>query len=160
MNTKRAIWSGLVTGLIIVLLDGVVNGVILASTFDDAYQTLGLTPDPVAVPVFWFVGGLLIGLAFTWLYALAVPRLGPGARAGTFIMLVVYVLVHLPIWSHAVDRVFPLGLLVVASGLELINWLVAAWLGVRLYRETPRADERDADDAHVGSRVAVERSSN
>jgi hypothetical protein len=81
-----------------------------------------------------FVTGLLI----VWLYAAMLPRLGTGLRTAGYAALVVW-LCH--VMFHVDWMLFGLmsvRMFTLAEGLALLQLLICAWVGSRLYGENSR----------------------
>jgi hypothetical protein len=142
MNHKRIVLGGLAGGLVMAVLDGVANGLVFGPQWNAAYAKLGLPTMSVGVPIFWTVFDLLAGVLIAWLAAAMRPRFGSATRAAVYAALVEWLVLHATLASHAVDGVFPAGLLATLAVPELISALVGGLIAARMYREldpVPRA---------------------
>ncbi|HVW25051.1 MAG TPA: hypothetical protein VHC69_06745 [Polyangiaceae bacterium] len=135
MNVKRIMLGGLAAGLVLDLLDGITNGVIFGSAWDAAYAALGLPARNPAIPAFWLSFDLGAGILIAWLYAAMRPRFGARQRTAVYAALVEWLVVHMTLYSHLADHVFPASLLLGTSACELLSAILAGLVAGRLYRE-------------------------
>jgi hypothetical protein len=146
INWTRVMIGGLSAGLVLNILDSIVNNVLLADQWAAAMQALGQTVEPttVALVVFWIMG-FLIGIFAVWLYAAIQPRYGAGPKVAVYAGLSVWFLVYL-ISSAApmVLGIFPVGLMVIVIAAGLVEVLAATLLGAWLYREEDVPEFRSA----------------
>jgi hypothetical protein len=138
MNTKRILLAGLVAGLVLGILDAITNGVIFGASWAAAYKALGLPAENIGVPVFWISFDFFAGRLIAWLYAAMRPRFGPGPRTAIYAALVEWLMLHLTMYSHIVDGVFPATVLIGTSIGELVSAIAAGLVAGALYRETER----------------------
>lgn len=137
INWNRLLLGGLVAGLIIDVVQWLLNGVLLGSEWRDAMQALGkpLEENPVR-SVFYVLLGLVYGMLAVWLYASIRPRYGAGPitalYAGTAVWLLGYCL---PTLTWMPMGLFPAGLVSVAMLIGLIEILAATETGAWLYQE-------------------------
>jgi hypothetical protein len=139
VNTGRMVAGGLVSGLIINVGEGIVNGAILGERWKEwAAKTAAINqpPSPGTGMMIWTVMGFVIGLLGLWLYAAIRPRYGPGPKTAFRVALSVWVtgwiltaLQNLALGSVPRDFVF-----VGAAG-GLIVSSVAMLAGCAIYRE-------------------------
>jgi hypothetical protein len=129
INTGRVVLGGIVAGVIINIVEGVMNGVILQSQWSEAAKAIG-RPAAVSIKqmVAFNVWGFAAGIVAVWLYAAMRPRFGAGARtamtAGAAVWLLAYAMADA---MMAFLHVFPLSLLVIATavGLLTISWITS-----------------------------------
>jgi hypothetical protein len=75
------------------------------------------------------------------------PRFGAGARTAVYAALVEWLILHLTMYSHLADHVFPATVLG-TSACELVSAILAGLLAGRLYQEeAPAALARSAQPA-------------
>jgi hypothetical protein len=135
MNAKRIVLGGLAAGLLMDVLDGVTNGVVFGAKWDAAYTALGLPTANPAIPAFWVTFDLFAGVLIAWLYAAMRPRFGPGAKTAIYAALVEWVLMHLTLYSHLADHVFPATVLLGTSACALVSAIGGGLLAGKLYAE-------------------------
>jgi hypothetical protein len=138
INWKRVILGGLVAGVIINVVEWVVNGVIFAGDWASVMKALNrssaFSPKQIAALNLW---GFLTGIATIWLYAAIRPRYGAGAKtavcAGAAMWFMNYALGGVfPVITH----MYPLGLATVTLLIGLAEAIVAGLAGAWLYKET------------------------
>ena len=135
MNGKRIVLGGLLAGFAMAVLDGITNAVIFGKAWKAAYQALGLPGENAAIPIFWISFDLFMGIVIAWLYAAMRPRFGAGARTAIYAAAIEWLLVHLTLYSHLVDGVFPRGALLGTSAGEAVAAVIAGLIAGKLYRE-------------------------
>lgn len=90
INVSRLLAMGLVTGIIVALVEDVANGVFLGAQWDAGLAGLGRTPlsfGDIALLNLW---ALVIGFAAAWIYVGFRPRFGPGPLTATCAALTVF----------------------------------------------------------------------
>ena len=136
------ILGGLVAGMLINVVEFLLNGVVLAKDWEGAILALGRSPiasSQLAVFFIWgfILWGFLIGIFAVWLYAAIRPRYGAGPKTALYVGSFVWVLGYLlpsvtpfllNLWPH---RISGIGLTV-----GLLEVLLATLIGARLYRES------------------------
>jgi hypothetical protein len=137
INLGRVILGGLVAGVIINVVDGVLNGVILQSQWSEAAKAIG-RPAAMSIKqiVAFNIWGFAAGILAVWLYAAMRPRFGAGPRtamtAGAALWLLAYAMSDA---MMAFLHVFPLGLLLIGTAVGLVEVLIATTAGAYFYRE-------------------------
>jgi hypothetical protein len=135
VNTKRILFAGLVAGVVMAVIDGFANAVVFGAAWREAYRALELPAENPAVPAYWVSFDLVCGVIIAWLYAAVRPRFGAGARTAIYVGLVQWVLVHLTLFSHLADGVFPAKPLLGAGAFELVAAIAGGLVAGRLYHE-------------------------
>ena len=141
VNWGRAILGGLLAGIVINVVEFVLNGVVLAKDWATAIAALGrpaIAGNQIAVFFVWsfILWGFLIGIFAVWLYAAIRPRYGPGPKtalcAGLFVWCLGYLLTSVtPILLNLYPRrIFAIGLSV-----GLVEVLLAILIGAWSYGE-------------------------
>ena len=146
INWTRLMIGGLSAGLVLNVLDSLVNNFLLADQWAAAMQALGKTAEPTAVAmVVFYILGFLIGIFAVWLYAAIQPRYGAGPRTAVYAGLSVWLFAYL-ISSVApmVLGILPPGLLGIMIAAGLVEVLAATLLGAWLYREEDVPEFRSA----------------
>ena len=137
INLGRVILGGLVAGVIINVVEGVMNGVILQPQWSAAAKAIGRSATMSTKQIVAFnVWGFAAGIIAVWLYAAMRPRFGAGPRtaitAGAAVWLLAYAMANA---MMAFLHLFPLGLLVTVTAVGLVEVLIAATAGAYFYRE-------------------------
>jgi hypothetical protein len=101
-----------------------------------ALARFDLPPLTWASMAFFAVNSLATGLALAWLYAVALPRLGGGARTAIIVAGVVWTLAYLfPLFSNVVYGFMPLKLTMIGGAWGLGEVLIASLIVSGIYRE-------------------------
>ena len=99
INLGRVILGGLVAGVIINVVEGVMNGVILQPQWSAAAKAIGRSATMSTKQIVAFnVWGFAAGIIAVWLYAAMRPRFGAGPRtaitAGAAVWLLAYAMAN------------------------------------------------------------------
>ena len=135
INWGRVLLGGIVAGVVIDLVDYVVNTYVWAQQNDALMKRLNIQLRPHAIPIF-LIEGLLLGIAAVWAYSVARPRYGAGPKTAVITALGVWFigsfLPDLDQWASGIlrSRTACEGTLV-----GLITIVVASLIGASLYRE-------------------------
>lgn len=139
INTGKVLTAGLAAGLVLNVIDFVSNTFILGNRMkaelDAVNPSLWMAMNDTK-NIAWFVAmDFALGVLLVWLYAAIRPRFGPGP--GTAIKAAVFAwIVASMMWLYF----YFMGLTSMTSYamgavLALVNFVVAAWVGGRLYAE-------------------------
>jgi hypothetical protein len=145
INWARVVLGGFVSGVVINVVEFVLNGVVLSKDWEAAMAALGrppMSPGQIAVLVAWsfVIWGLFVGIFSVWLYAAIRPRYGAGLKTALSAGFVVWSLGYvLGSAGPAVMNIFPLRLIFIGLAVGLVEVLVAIPLGAWLYKEQPVA---------------------
>jgi len=136
INVQRVILGGLLAGLVLNVFDFILFGVVLKADLDAAMTALGKSP-PGGSMIAWFVFlDFLFGIFLVWLYAAVRPRFGPGPRTAVIAGLAFWVLFGLlHALSEAPMGLFPRRLMVIAVSVGLVQMVLAALAGAKVYSE-------------------------
>jgi hypothetical protein len=137
MNTPRIFLAGLVSGLVMNVLDFITNVPLFGARWSAAYKALGLSESP-AIPLFWISFDFINGVLIAFMYAAMLPRFGPGPKNGLIAGALAWTFVHLALFSHLADGVFPADVLLYCGALELVSASVGGLIVSKLYREEER----------------------
>jgi hypothetical protein len=137
INTGKVAVAGLVAGLVINVVDYVVNVPILGKQWADATGALGIKLDQVNLQsaVGWIAMDLIAGFFTAWLYAAIRPRFGPGAGTGLRAGVVTWFIMHVALGSLVWNGLYPLSLIVAMTAGALVAMLAGGWVAGRLYSE-------------------------
>jgi hypothetical protein len=137
INVGRVVLGGLVSGLVINIIDFIVNVPILGARWDQALAMLraGAPDAGGGSPIGWIISDFLFGILLVWIYASIRPRFGPGPRTAVIAALAVWAVSHIAYWSLAFLGLFP-GSLVTASAVgAVVAYVVGGLVGCALYQE-------------------------
>lgn len=136
INIRRVITGGLVTGLVLNIIDFIVNALLLGEQWGAALQTRGI--DPTTLPLGgtgWIIVDFLCGIFLVWLYAAIRPQFGAGPKTAIIASFAVWLISHLVFESFWFMGVFPPGLIAAASIGALVSSLAAGLAGCAMYKE-------------------------
>jgi hypothetical protein len=137
INTGKVILAGLVAGLVINAGEFVLNAVILASDWEAVMTRLGLPAAFGPTQILAFnVLGFIVGIFTVWLYAAIRPRYGAGP--GTAIKAGVatwFIGSFMASMYPVITGMFPKRLVVIACAWGLAEFVLAALVGGKLYKE-------------------------
>ncbi len=141
INMNRVVLGGIAAGIVLFLLDGVINGVLLADQWQQAMAAMGKTAATGASQLAGF--GLVdvgLGIAMVWLYAAMRPRFGAGPRtalrAGAAVWVVGYLFANV---AFIIGDVLPASLLGVVTVAGAVQVAATALAGGALYKEDQAA---------------------
>jgi hypothetical protein len=135
INVGRLILSGIVTGIIVDIVEDVANGWLLGQQWNDALTALNRPPFTPTHLILFNIWGLIVGLATIWIYAGFRPRFGAGPRTAVYAALTTWVLAYFLCYLVLAMVGMPTGLMVTVAIIGLVEIIVAALIGMHLYRE-------------------------
>ena len=140
INWNRVLIGGIVAGLIIDVVQWLLNGVFLGSEWRQAMQALGRPVQETAGSiVFYIVLGLVYGILAIGTYAAIRPRFGPGPTTALYAGLGVWLLGYfLPPLTWMPMGLFPARLVAIVMVVGLAEILFATEAGAWIYQEEPR----------------------
>lgn len=138
MNAGRIVLGGLVAGLVMNVVDAVVNGVVLSARWMSETNALapGLAEKYANISMAgWITFDFLLGLSIAWLYAAIRPRFGPGLgtalRAGIYVWFVTHV-AFACLWFMGF---YSAGLVIASTVGGLVAALIGGWIAGAIYKE-------------------------
>jgi len=135
INLARVFLGGLLAGLIINIFEYVLNGVVFASQWDAFMKALGRQMRPGAVPVF-ILSAFVAGIGVVWLYAVARPRLGAGAKAAALTGAAFWFFAYaIPDANYVAANVAPGHLTLAICLILLVGVVLASVCGAWVYKE-------------------------
>lgn len=135
INWGRVLLGGIVAGVVIDLVNYVVNSYVWAQQNNELMKRLNIQLRPHAIPIF-LIEGFLLGIAAIWAYSVARPRYGAGPKTAVITALGVWFIGSfiptLDNWASGIlrSRTACEGALV-----GLITIVVASLIGASLYKE-------------------------
>jgi hypothetical protein len=136
MNTGRVIVGGLVAGVLINIVEFVMNGLVLAGAMRDFYAKMGV-PEPGGAALAWYVVlGFVLGILIAWTYAAIRPRFGAGPKTAFCAAVAVWVAGALvPIIGWMLMGMYAVWLGVIGLIYVFVEFLLAALVAGALYKE-------------------------
>jgi hypothetical protein len=138
INVGRWILGGVGAGVVLFVIDFVVNGLILAQQGTDAMTALNLPAmtENVGTLIIFLILSLIVGLVAVWIYAGIRPRFGAGVKTAIYAGLAVWLVGYLvPNLIFMATGVFPAVLFWVGIIVGVIQVPLATVAGAYLYRE-------------------------
>jgi hypothetical protein len=135
INWERVFLGGLAGGVIVLVVDIFVNGVILGREWKAAYEAMGHPPQVsgLIVLVIW---AFLVGISAAWLYAAARPRFGPGAATAVKTGIAFWVFSYgLPTIGLLSFHIFPPHLPIMSAAGGVVEAVLASLVAGGIYRE-------------------------
>jgi hypothetical protein len=145
INWSRIILGALLAGIVINVVEFILNGVVLAKDWATAMAALGIQPVTGIHLAFFFVWGFilwgfLIGILAAWLYAAIRPRYGAGPKialyAGSFVWTVGYLLTSV---TPFFVNLYPRRILAIDLSVGMVEVLLATLVAAWFYREPSAA---------------------
>jgi hypothetical protein len=117
--------------------EALINGVLLKQDWADVMTKLGKSPDLSATMLATFnVIGFISGILLVWLYAAIRSRYGAGPKTALLVAVTVWVIGYaLPAVGQVGLGLLPTQIVATATGLGLIEVIVAALAGASVYQE-------------------------
>lgn len=136
INLGRVVLGGIVAGIVMDVLEGVMNGVVLRPQWAAAMKSLGLPEFGSSEIILFNLAGLSTGLIAVWIYAAIRPRFGAGPRTALVAAAFVWVAVKvMGVVYPAIQGIYPLPLVTMMLGFQIVEVSVATLVGAWLYQE-------------------------
>lgn len=137
INWSRVILGGLLAGVVINIVEFLVNGLWLADDWVSVMQGLGKSGETSGGQLLVYnIWGFLFGIFAVWLYAAIRPRYGPGPRTAVCAALSVWFLGYLMAMVPPIMmEMFPVGLAIIMLAAGLVEVVIGTLLGAYVYRE-------------------------
>ncbi|HVD61264.1 MAG TPA: hypothetical protein VNC11_10375 [Gemmatimonadaceae bacterium] len=139
LNTTKVLTGGLVAGAAISVVGYIVNGVILgdrmaaeANAFRPGMAALMMSSQAITIAI---VSNFITGILLVWTYAAVRPRLGPGPRTAATVAGLFWVLGSIVAVGFLTSGMMSWSLWWETALFWLINLLIAAVIGGKLYSE-------------------------
>lgn len=138
INGGRVVIGGLAAGVVMNLIDGLSNGMLLATQW--GAETAQLNPGLMAKAgtsstVGWILVDFILGLMIVWLYAAIRPRFGAGPTTAARAGLAAWLISHIFYFSYVFMGLYSFRLIAASSGAGLVSAMVGAYVGGRIYQE-------------------------
>jgi hypothetical protein len=136
INTGRWFIGGIVAGIVLAIVDFVVNGMLLGARWNEVMTALNLPAAGTGAFITFIIVDLLIGLALVWIYTGIRPRYGAGVTTAVYAGLAGWVVGGLaPTLSFMAVGVVPSDIGWIGLIVGLISYVVATVIGAYLYQE-------------------------
>jgi hypothetical protein len=138
MNTKKVVAGGLVSGVIIIVIDFLVNFMLgarmkaEADAFKPGMADQMMQGSAIASSL---IMDLVLGIALIWTYAAIRPRFGPGPRTATFAAILFWLLGLIFNAGYRQMGMMSPGLWWTFAVIWLVSFLIAAGAGAAIYSE-------------------------
>ncbi len=141
INTRKVLIGGLVAGVVINVIDFALNTFILGARMKaetDAFKP-GLSDQMMQgnTIVSYVIMDLALGFALIWTYAAIRPRFGPGLRTASYAAVLFWLLALIFTAGYRQMGIMSSGLWWTFAFAGLVNFLLAAWAGAKVYSEGP-----------------------
>jgi len=139
INTGKVVTSGLAAGVVLAVLDFLVNGLLMAEQNRAAITALNPalveTMEGGGAMVAYIAIDLVFGLLLVWTYAAIRPRFGPGPKTAVIAGFQIWGVAFLMYLGMTVMGMWGWGYFVSGAAAYLVMLLVAATIGGKLYKE-------------------------
>ncbi|MGD2217876.1 MAG: hypothetical protein PVJ64_14055 [Gemmatimonadales bacterium] len=137
INLGRVLLGGLLAGVVLSVLEFVLNEPILGDRWAAAMESLGMAaPEGAGTLIAYVVWNFVLGIALVWLYAAVRPRFGPGPKTAVITGLAAWFLVwFLAFGGTVISGMFPTNLVVIVLIWEFFEVPIATVAGAWLYQE-------------------------
>ena len=137
INMGKVIVGGIVAGIVLNIIDYLVNGVWLAAQWAAASAKLNTGVDAMAGSAIagYVVGDFVFAILIVWAYAAMRPRFGAGAGTAVKAALLVWAITAVVGAQFVVLGVYPGQLLATSSICSLIGMIAAGYVGGMMYKE-------------------------
>jgi hypothetical protein len=143
INTSKVVIGGLVAGFVMNIIDIVVNMFILGARMKaeaEAFKPgMSAAMDSTAVLVSYIIMDFILGIALVWTYAAIRPRFGPGIKTASYAAILFWILGGIFFSGYLHNGMMSTGLWIQFAAFALVNFLVSAWVGAKLYTESATA---------------------
>jgi hypothetical protein len=139
INTQKVVVGGIVAGVVMIVIDFISNMFILGARMkaeSDAFKP-GLADQMMQGPAIItnVVMSLILGIALVWTYAAIRPRFGPGLKTATYVAVLFWILASIFYSGYMHMGMMSAGLWWSFAFVGLVNFLLSAWAGARVYSE-------------------------
>lgn len=139
INSQKVLVGGFAAGVVLNIIDYLANGVLLADrmkaeaeAFKPGLSTIMMEGSSIAVYV---ISDLIVGLLLVYTYAAIRPRFGPGPGTAVRAGLLFWVLGVILTAGYVQMGMMSTGLWGTFAVIWLVNLVLAAWVGAKLYTE-------------------------
>jgi hypothetical protein len=143
INTKKVLIGGIVAGVVINIIDFISNTYVLGARMkaeSDAFKP-GMSDQMMTGSAIagYIVTDFVLGILLVWTYAAIRPRFGPGIKTAFYAAILFWLLVSISVSGYMHMGMMSAGLWWSFAFIGLVNFLLSAWVGARLYSEDSAA---------------------
>jgi len=136
INIGRVVIGGLVAGVVINVIEFVLNGVVLANQWNDQMASLNRSVFDTNQIIGFLIFGFVSGIVAVWTYAAIRPRFGAGPTTAIYAGLLTWVTVYVLCDAMpAIMDLYPVSLTLILIGVGLIEIVAATLAGAWFYKE-------------------------
>jgi hypothetical protein len=143
INTQKVLIGGIAAGVVMNVIDFISYKFILGArmmaeseAFKPGMSQAMMTSSAMISNI---VIDLVLGILLVWTYAAIRPRFGPGIKTAFYAALLFWVLVAISMSGYLHMGMMSAGLWWTFAFIGLVNFLLSAWVGARLYSEDATA---------------------
>jgi hypothetical protein len=139
INTKKVVLGGLAAGFVMNVIDFVFNMYVVGARMKaetDAFKPgLADQMNTTSVMVSYIIMDFALGILLVWTYAAIRPRFGPGAKTAVYAAILFWLLGGIFYSGYLHMGMMSMGLWWTFAFVGLVNFLISAWVGAKLYTE-------------------------
>jgi hypothetical protein len=136
INTGRMIGGGLLAGLIINVVEFIMNMFVIADDWKEVYASMGLAEPGGSAIIGYVVLAFILGLLIAWVYAAIRPRFGAGPGTAFKAGLAVWVgACFFPSVGWALMGGIPINLVIITLVYTLVEVVLGALAAGAVYHE-------------------------
>ena len=139
INTQKVLIGGIAAGVVMNIIDFVTHTYILSAQMkaaSDAFKP-GLSDQMMqgSAIASYIVMDFVLGIALVWTYAAIRPRFGPGIKTAFYAAVLFWIVTSVAMSGYLHMGMVPTGLWMSFAFIGLVNYLLSAWAGAKLYTE-------------------------
>jgi len=139
INTGKVVAGGVASGVVLAILDFLINGLLLADRNTAAMNALNPalteTMNSPGAMVGYIVVDLLLGIVVAWTYAAMRPRFGAGPGTAVIAAVQIWLIVMLLYIGMTLMGMWAWSYLVIGALAGLVMMIVGALVAGRIYQE-------------------------
>ena len=139
INTQKVVLGGLAAGFVMNVIDFVFNMFVVGARMKaetDAFKPgLADQMNKGSVMISYIVMDFALGILLVWTYAAIRPRFGPGGKTAVYVAILFWLLAGIFYSGYLHMGMMSMGLWWTFAFVGLVNFLLSAWVGARLYSE-------------------------
>ncbi len=139
INTQKVVLGGLAAGFVMNVIDFVFNMFVVGARMKaetDAFKPgLADQMNKGSVMISYIVMDFALGILLVWTYAAIRPRFGPGGKTAVYAAILFWLLAGIFYSGYLHMGMMSMGLWWTFAFVGLVNFLISAWVGARLYSE-------------------------
>jgi len=136
INFGRVILGGIIAGIIIDVVEYVLNAIVLSDRWNAIMAAHNLPQFTTNAIIVFNIIGLITGIAAVWTYAAIRPRFGEGPGTAVIAALLIWVVGYLLADAgNAVVGLYSVSITVIMVSVGLVEIVVATLAGAFIYQE-------------------------